>query len=87
MFLRSAKNAGFDVSQSHVDEALDFMCRCWDAQEGAFHYSLVPPRTYFTRGATGAGLLSLYLSGRYDEEVERRTAQWILKNHFRITEP
>jgi hypothetical protein len=83
MFLRSAKNAGFDVPQKHVDEALDFVRRCWDAQEGAFHYSLVAPRTYFTRGATGAGMLSLYLSGRHDADIERDTAQWILKNNFR----
>jgi hypothetical protein len=83
MFLRSAKNAGFDVPQKYVDEALDFVRRCYDPNKGAFHYSLVPPRTYYTRGATGAGVLSLFLSGRDDPEIERGVGKWILENDFR----
>jgi hypothetical protein len=84
MFLRSAKNAGFDVPQEYVDEALDFVRRCYDANTGAFHYSLVPPRTYITRGVTGAGVLSLFLSGKYDAELERGAGQWILDHPFRV---
>jgi hypothetical protein len=83
MFLRSAKNAGFEVPQEFVDRALDFIRRCYDPSTGGFHYSLVPPRTYYTRGATGAGVLSLFLSGKYDAEIERGAGAWILSHPFR----
>jgi hypothetical protein len=83
MFLRSAKNAGFEVPQKLVDDALEFVRRCYDTGTGGFHYSLVPPRTYYTRGATGAGVLSLFLSGTYDATIERGAGQWILNHPFR----
>jgi hypothetical protein len=87
MFYRSAKNAGFDVPQKYVDEALQFVRRCYDPATGGFRYSLYTGGTYITRAMTGAGVLSLFLGGRYDADIEARSGQWILAHRFSTYRP
>lgn len=80
MLLRSAHNAGFKVPQEWVDQAVDYTERCFDKSRGAFKYSV--KSSIATRGTTGAGVVSLFLAGRYDDEIERRAGQWLLGQEF-----
>ena len=83
MFLRSAKNAQFDVPEDYVDEALAFVRNCYQPETGAFTYAMYTNGRVPTRATTGAGVLSLFLSGRYDREIETKSGQWILDHPFR----
>ena len=38
LFLRSAKNAGFDVSSERIDRAMQFVIKCFDRSDGSFVY-------------------------------------------------
>ena len=57
MFLRSAVNAGFDVPVEHVDSAVGYVTRCYDARHRSFSYAAHDKR--FSRAMAGAGALSL----------------------------
>jgi hypothetical protein len=83
MFYRSAKNAGFDVPQTYVDEAIDYVRRCYDPNQKAFYYGLHGhDRTSIGRGMTGAGLLCLTAAGQRDEEIARASGRWLLDHPF-----
>ncbi|MFO1019835.1 MAG: hypothetical protein U0903_03955 [Planctomycetales bacterium] len=64
MFLRSAKNAGFDVDVKLIDEALAYMGRLYDPNLRTFRYEINTddPKFNFSRGMAGAGVLSLSLA-------------------------
>jgi prenyltransferase beta subunit len=83
LFLRSAKNAQFDVPVDYVDEALAFVRNCYQPETGAFTYAMYTNGRVPTRATTGAGVLCLFLSGRYDREIERKSGRWILEHPFR----
>ena len=40
MFLRSARNAEFNVPQQYIDEAMEYVHRCWKEKEGVFYYAI-----------------------------------------------
>jgi hypothetical protein len=82
MFLRSARNAGFDVPVADVNEALDFVRRCYRPNEGSFGYALYANGRMPTRATTGAGVLSLFLSGKYDPQIAAGAGRWILAHPF-----
>ena len=82
MFLRSARNAGFDVPVANVNEALDFVRRCYQPETGTFSYALYANGREPTRATTGAGVLSLFLAGRYDPQIANRAGSWILAHPF-----
>ena len=44
MFLRSARNAEFNVPQKYIDEAMSFVHRCWVDEDGMFHYTAQGPQ-------------------------------------------
>jgi hypothetical protein len=81
MFLRSCKNAGFDVPSKHIDEALKFVHRCYSPSKGTFLYSIYVQR-FATRGMAGAGILSLSLGGQHMTEPAQRAGEWILRHPF-----
>jgi hypothetical protein len=83
MFMRSTKNAGFDVPVKYVEEMLKFVETCYEPESGGFKYAHYRGGTYITRGMTGAGMLSLFLSGRYNAEIEAGAGRWILEHPFR----
>ncbi|MEX2318006.1 MAG: prenyltransferase/squalene oxidase repeat-containing protein [Pirellulales bacterium] len=83
MFMRSAKNAGFEVPRKYVDEMLEFVRSCYQPGSGAFIYAHYTNGRYISRGMTGAGVLSLFLSGRYDTGIEQGAGRWILSQPFR----
>ncbi len=65
-----------------VNEALDFVRRCYQPETGAFSYALYANGRTPTRATTGAGVLSLFLAGRYDPQIARRSGNWILAHSF-----
>lgn len=81
MFLRSARNAGFDVPSQLIDEALAYVRRCFDADEGTFLYGLRSDRKA-TRSMAGAGILSLSLGGQHHTREAAQAANWLLAHPF-----
>jgi hypothetical protein len=84
MFLRSARNAEFNVPQAWVDEAMDFVHRCWDPQQGLFTYSRHADGGYdhISRGLEGAGILSLSLAGQHQTPMARSAGDWLLAHPY-----
>ncbi len=82
VFLRSAKNAGFDIPTEYVDEGLAFVQRLYDPERGCFVYELSPDGFYPTRGMVGAGILSLSMAGKHGTEMAQAAGDWVLRNPF-----
>ena len=82
MFLRSCRNAGFEVPVEVIDEALEFVKRCYDPEERIFWYALRGRERVKTRGMVGAGILSLSLAGEHETEMARHAGQWLLEHPF-----
>jgi len=84
MFMRSAKNAEFNVSQRYVDEAMDYVRRCFDPQTGMFHYALTSGGGFgASRGMAGAGILSLSMAGQHQTPMAQAAGDWLLANPYR----
>ena len=55
MFLRSAKNAGFDVEKSRIDRAVKYVRRCFLKDRGTFAYKAgAIYRARVSRGVAGS---------------------------------
>ena len=81
MSLRSAKNAGFDVPQQPIDEAVDYVRRCFNEEYGT--YQIMATRyDRRSRGMAGAGILALSHAGRHDDPELQKAGDWILKYDF-----
>jgi hypothetical protein len=83
MFLRSARNAEFNVPQQYVDEALEFVHRCWKEKEGVFYYAIDgtgPGDIRTGRGMVAAGIVSLALAGQHDSPIALAAGDWLLKH-------
>jgi hypothetical protein len=90
MFLRSARNAEFNVPQAYVDEAVKFVNRCWDPKQGVFTYGRDADGSYFesSRGMMGAGILSLSMAGQHQTPMARAAGDWLLAHPYtRFGEP
>jgi hypothetical protein len=84
LFLRSARNAEFNVPQVYVDEAMEFVHRCWDEKKGVFKYALeggVDMRS--SRGMVGAGILCLSLAGEHQTPAALAAGDWLLAHPYR----
>ena len=84
MFLRSAKNAQFDVPDQMVNDAVKYVERCFDDSQGGFVYGLVANDRHVSRGTMGAGALSLALAGKHQTEMARRVGDWLLEHPFDV---
>jgi len=80
MFLRSARNAGFNVPKERIDEAVAYVRRSFDARDGVFVYSTRNPSR--TRSMAGAGILALAHAGFHHSEEARRSGEWLLARGF-----
>jgi hypothetical protein len=80
MFLRSARNAGFEVPTENVDDAVAFVRRSFDKRDGIFVYSLRRPSR--TRSMAGAGILALAHAGLHHSEEAQRAGDWLLAHGF-----
>ncbi|HEX3601320.1 MAG TPA: prenyltransferase/squalene oxidase repeat-containing protein [Lacipirellulaceae bacterium] len=81
MFLRSARNAGFDVPKQPIDEAVQYVLRCFDPQRGTFSYSTTRGGDC-SRAMAGAGILALAHAGYHNAPESRLAAQYITNAGF-----
>jgi hypothetical protein len=81
MFLRSARNAGFEVSQQPIDEAVAYVRRCFDPGYGSFEYTSIGG-DHRSRGMAGAGILALAHAGFHHSREAQAAGDWILQHGF-----
>jgi hypothetical protein len=79
MFLRSARNAEFDVPQNWVTEGLGFVHQTFDVDSRTFTYTLAYNRRT-SRAMAGAGIVCLELCGDHGSPTARAAADWILQS-------
>jgi hypothetical protein len=82
MFMRSAKNAGFDVPNEFVNEAMVFVRGCFDLRRQTFIYGHSSIDGHPTCGVAGGGILSLALGGEHNSEIAQHAGRWILDQSF-----
>ena len=84
LFLRSARNAEFNVPQDYVDKAMEFVHRCWDPKNGVFNYALEGAADMrSSRGMVGAGILCLSLAGQHQTPAALAAGDWLLAHPYR----
>ena len=81
MSLRSAKNAGFDVPKRSIDDAVDYVNRCFHRQYGTFHL-MASNKARLSRGMAGAGILAMAHAGKHQLPEVRATGDWLLNHKF-----
>ena len=81
MFLRSAKNAGFDVPQEPIERAVRFVRNCYLPRRTGFAL-FAGDEAFLTRGMTGAGILALAHAGMHNSAEARQAGDWLLENGF-----
>lgn len=81
MFLRSARNAGFDVPKEAIDDAVGYIRRCFSARYGSFVY-MRGNGDYRSRAMAGAGILALAHAGFHGAPEASQSADWLLKYNF-----
>jgi hypothetical protein len=83
MFLRSARNAEFDVPEVVVRAAVGYVESLFQPAEGEFYYGHISGNDrYASRGMMGVGALSLALAGKHDTQMARRVGDWLLARPF-----
>jgi len=81
MFLRSSRNAGFDVPKQAIDDAVAYVRRNFSRRYGAFGYTINDPDPR-SRGMAGAGILALAHAGFHGAPEARRSAEWLQQYDF-----
>jgi hypothetical protein len=81
MFLRSARNAGFNVPKRAIDDAVGYIRRCFDHEYGSFRY-VIGNTEHGSRAMGGAGVLALAHAGFHNSLEAKRTGEWILQHSF-----
>jgi hypothetical protein len=84
MFLRSAKNAQFEIDEQMVNRAVGYIERCFNPDTRQFIYGQVGVDRYTGRGLMGVGALSLALAGKHNTEMAKAAGDWILQNPFNV---
>jgi hypothetical protein len=82
MFLRSARNSGFEVPTEPIDSAVAYIRRCYSQQYDTFEYVAGDRdgRDARTRAMAGAGVLALAHAGFHDSPEAQRAGAFILKH-------
>ena len=91
MFLRSARNAEFQVPKQYFDEGLDFVERCYvegpdGREQGVFSY--LPPdapggeQRNVTLANTASAMLTLILGGRHNTPMIQAGTQWFQSRDY-----
>jgi hypothetical protein len=81
-FLRSARNAGFDVPKESIDDAVNYVRRTFSEQYGAFGYAAGDHGDFRSRGMAGAGILALAHAGHHNAPEAVRSGDWLLQYNF-----
>lgn len=91
MFLRSARNAEFNVPKQYFDEGLDFVERCYEPdssrhEKGVFRYrppASAPDRTpNLTLANTASAMLTLILGGRHTYDGVADGIRWFRSRDY-----
>ncbi|HEY2761653.1 MAG TPA: hypothetical protein VGI75_12945, partial [Pirellulales bacterium] len=80
-FLRSARNAGFNVPQQPIDDAVGFVKRCYSPRFGGFQYASNGADSR-SRGMAGAGILALAHAGFHNAPEALSSGNWLLAHDF-----
>jgi hypothetical protein len=83
MSLRSARNAGFDVPQQTINDAVAYIRRTFDNGNGMFHYRINRGDDR-SRGMAGAGILALGHAGFHNSVEAKRAAENLLHYSFEV---
>jgi hypothetical protein len=81
MFLRSARNGGFDVPDQPINDATGYVHRTFSERYGAFGYA-ADDADWRSRGMAGAGILALAHAGFHGAPEVTRSGDWILRLNF-----
>jgi hypothetical protein len=83
MFLRSARNAGFDVPKESIDDAVAYIRRCYHEEFGTFIYMQGKgDQDLRSRAMAGAGVLALAHAGFHKAPEATKSADWLLNYPF-----
>ena len=86
MFLRSARNAGFDVPKESIDAAVKFVEKCFLKDKNRRVHSYLADSTVrrnaVTRAMAGAGVLAMAHAGKHDSQEVLDSGKWILAHDF-----
>lgn len=74
MALRSARNAGIEVSKDVIDRAVQYVRLCQNP-DGGFRYQATAGTSAWPRSA--AGVASLYYAGIYEDEAIKKGLQYL----------
>jgi hypothetical protein len=77
MALRSARNAGIEVSKETIDRAIDYVRKCQNP-DGGFKYQLTTGMSMWPRSA--AGVASLFYAGIYKDEQIDKGIKYLIDN-------
>ena len=69
MFLRSAKNAGFNVESDRINRAMQFVVACYDHRTHIFRYQRNSDVHVNQCSRTVMGILALAYSGMFDTRI------------------
>jgi hypothetical protein len=81
-FMRSARNAGFEVPSQYIDEAMNYVERCFDPDRGTFIYGLYEGMRLAGRGMAGAGILAFAMAGRHGDPQMISAGEYVLRTPF-----
>jgi hypothetical protein len=84
MFLRSARDAGFQVPKEAIDDAVAYVRRTFDKEHGSFLYNITGIGERRTRGMAGAGILALGHAGFHNSVEAQRAGQWLMQYRFDV---
>jgi len=76
--LRVAKNAGLDVPQQTIDDAVDYVRRCVVPGTGGFAYQAGQASPGYAR--TAAAIYSLQVCGHYDDPLVAAGSKFLFEN-------
>ena len=83
MFLRSARNAGFDVPTESIDGAVKYIENCyWEDKNRRVHVYMAGNRDKVTRSMAGAGILAMAHAGKHDSKQAIASGDVLLKYDF-----
>jgi hypothetical protein len=80
-FLRSARNAGFNVPAQPIDDAVAYVRRCYSKQYGSFVY-VNDGEDYRSRAMSGAGILALAHAGFHNAPEAQLAGDFLLAHDF-----
>jgi prenyltransferase/squalene oxidase-like repeat protein len=83
MFLRSARNDGFNVPKKSIDDAVAYIRRCYMKDRGTFVYMLNNGNSDLrSRAMAGAGVLALAHAGLHGTPEAKNAAIWLQQFSF-----